>query len=384
MKRIELQREAIGKQRMQKLQRALQANSVDLLILEDREDITWVCGSGDANIVLVPANNKELPMVFTSKKKRFAERTWKGFKVTKNLLIKEAVERYGTVKVASDSPGSSFSSRLRDNLEIKVQEGFALFWKVASIKDSIELGRIKKGASIAEKLMKFALDNLKTGVMEIDLNDKVMIYGRTLVHEENEKLSLLYPQYTPMVRGVIEDNPAVKITFGPNTAEPHALPRCRRLRKNDVVSVCVVPNIDGYWTELELTTLVGRPSSKLVQYNRVKREVLNVALETCREGVKACEIDEHVRTALRTKGLQDKILHPSGHGIGLKLHEPPILGPSNTLADEPLQSGQVLAVEPGFYFKGRYGFRDSVTILVKRKTAEVLTGFPSESQSNSF
>ncbi len=372
-----MQRGSVGKVRANKLRRALETNNIGLLILEDRESITWLCGTADADVVLVPADDKMPLIAFTRRKAKFLKRAWAKLETKDPSQIKEITRKFRTVEMASDSPHKLFSSYLRKNLKIKIRNGFELFWRVASVKDAIELKRFRIGALIAEKLMKFALDNLETGVTEIDLNDKVMIKGRTLVYEENEKLDKLYPEYTPMIRGIIEDNPAVKITFGSSTADPHALPRCRKLRKNDVVSICLAPNIDGYWMELELTTLVGKPSSKLFEYNRFKRKLLKDTLELCHEGTKPCDIDTHVRERLKAQGLKSKILHASGHGIGLKLHEPPILEASGDgLTEEPLQRGQTLAIEPGFYFKRRYGFRDGVTIIIRRNEPRVLASFP--------
>lgn len=363
--------------RANKLREALEANNIGLLILENKENITWLCGSSDANVVLFSANDREPLKVFTDKKEKFLERTWADSE-TRNLShVKKATRKFRGVRIASDCLPGLFSSHLNKSFKIKIQNGFPLFWKVASVKDAVELERCRIGALVAEKLMKFALNNLEPGIMEIDLNDKVIIEGRTFVYEKNEKLDRLYPGYVPMIRGMIEDNPAVKITFGPSTADPHAMPRCRKLRKNDIVSICILPNIDGYWVELELTILVGRPSTKLYKYNYIKNGLLKDTLDLCSEGVKPCEIDEHVRVELKAKNLQSKILHASGHGIGLKLHEPPILNAlGNELAEEPLQSGQSLAIEPGFYIKGRYGFRDSVTIVVRRNRPTILTDFP--------
>lgn len=374
---IDLQRSAMGKARINNLLRTLKTSNIGLLILEDRESITWLCGTADADVVLVPADDKVPLRAFTRRKVKFLKRAWAEFETKDPSQVKEIVRKFGTVGMASDSPHKLFSSYFRKNLKIKIRNGFELFWKVASVKDAIELKRFRIGALVAEKLMKFALDNLEIGVTEIDLNDKVMIEGRTLVYEENEKLDKLYPEYTPMVRGIIEDNPAVKITFGSSTADPHALPRCRKLRKNDVASICLVPNIDGYWVELERTTLVGKPSSKVFEYNRFKGRLLKETLELCREGTKPCDIDTYVRERLKAQSLKGKILHAPGHGIGLKLHEPPILEASgNGLTEEPLQRGQTLAIEPSFYFRRRYSFRDSVTISIRKNEPKVLASFP--------
>lgn len=376
-----MRRSLVGRRRMKKLKKVLEAANFDFLLLEDREAITWTCGCADAKAALIPANENKMPTVFTDTKERFTRRSWEEFAVVNNTRqFMENFKAYRAVNLAADNPQSTLSSQIKKIINTNIENATPTFWKLASVKDALELERFKIGSSIARRIMDFILENLRAGITEIDLNNDAVIYGRLLVHEECEKLDLMYPGYIPMIEGVIEDNPAIKITFGPNTAIPHKLPRCRRLRKNDIVSICVIPNVDGYWTEFELTTLIGNPQSEIKKYNEIKREILNATITLCKEGIMAHKISKCIRRILRDRGLKDEILHPFGHGLGLKLHEPPILGsPDDVLAQEPLQTGQVLAIEPGFYFPGKYGFRDSVTVVVRKENARVLTTLSNDS-----
>ena len=46
--------------------------------------------------------------------------------------------------------------------------------------------------------------------------------------------------------------------------------------------------------------------------------------------------------------------HGLGHGVGLDIHEEPVLSPRNP---EPLVEGNVVTVEPGIYLPGKFGMR---------------------------
>ena len=50
--------------------------------------------------------------------------------------------------------------------------------------------------------------------------------------------------------------------------------------------------------------------------------------------------------SLDSQGLGEKFLHSLGHGVGIEVHELPVLGPKST---HLLQAGNVLTVEPGVY-----------------------------------
>ena len=64
------------------------------------------------------------------------------------------------------------------------------------------------------------------------------------------------------------------------------------------------------------------------------------------------------------------IMHAFGHGVGLNIHEAPIL---RSTIDCTLKENSVIAVEPGVYLPGKYGIRIEDTYRVTKTGCQNLT-----------
>ena len=65
-----------------------------------------------------------------------------------------------------------------------------------------------------------------------------------------------------------------------------------------------------------------------------------------------------------------KIMHAFGHGVGLEIHELPVL---RSAQDNILKENSVIAIEPGVYLPGRFGIRIEDTFQVTRNGCINLT-----------
>lgn len=142
------------------------------------------------------------------------------------------------------------------------------------------------------------------------------------------------------------------------------------------------------WADMTRTFLVGAPESGHATAIAERTEVVMRALETARAwirpGVSArepfdlvCKVLEEggyltQRTATRpdeTEGFQFAL----GHGVGLEVHEPPLLGLEGK---ETLVTGDVIAIEPGLWDKDVGEIRFEDLVLVTENGCETLTNFP--------
>lgn len=161
----------------------------------------------------------------------------------------------------------------------------------------------------------------------------------------------------------------------PKSAQPHSVPDFHMRMGAGPTVLMSYNRINGYAAECERTVFLGQPSQRdLALYNTVM-EARALAYSMVRPGVPCAEIDAATQDFFAGQGYRDKIIHRTGHGIGLGNHEPPWLSAGG---GDVLAENMVISIEPALYFDDIGGFRHSDTVLVTRDGYEILTQYPSE------
>jgi Xaa-Pro dipeptidase len=144
----------------------------------------------------------------------------------------------------------------------------------------------------------------------------------------------------------------------------------RRIARGELVLCDTSPWLDGHWSDSANAVCAGAPSGDQRRiFDRVRR-ALELAIELCRPGALACDVDTAVRAELEDLG--PTYPHHTGHGIGASWSEPPRITPYERSA---LEEGMVLAVEPAFYAPGFGGIRLEHVFVVRAGGNEILTRF---------
>jgi Xaa-Pro aminopeptidase len=130
------------------------------------------------------------------------------------------------------------------------------------------------------------------------------------------------------------------------------------------------------------TYVVGEVSDAIGDLHRLVRDAHARALERVRAGAAAaepydaaCDVFEAAghptqRTAAPGERLAHGFFFSLGHGVGLEVHEAPLLGRKVTTELVP---GDVVAVEPGVVVPGLGGMRVEDLVLVGDGGSENLT-----------
>ncbi len=105
-------------------------------------------------------------------------------------------------------------------------------------------------------------------------------------------------------------------------------------------------------------------------YHLALKEAMDTAIDMIKPGVRCSDVDAVARAVLKKYKLADHFTHGLGHGVGLEVHEEPIV---NSRSEIVLERGMVFTIEPGVYFSGRFGLRLESTVVVERNGARVIS-----------
>ncbi|MFI5283242.1 MAG: M24 family metallopeptidase [Candidatus Dormibacterales bacterium] len=125
--------------------------------------------------------------------------------------------------------------------------------------------------------------------------------------------------------------------------------------------------------DLTRTVVVGEVPEGIRRMHAAVLQALDAGVESIREGVTGSQVHRDVCQVLvdrgygaSTEGYEGpdgvaKMIHSTGHGVGLDVHEEPLLRGNN---EQPLMEGDVVTVEPGLYLSGLGGVRIEDTGMV--------------------
>jgi methionyl aminopeptidase len=165
------------------------------------------------------------------------------------------------------------------------------------------------------------------------------------------------------------------------------------LREGDILSIDFGVRLNGYCGDAAVTVPIGRISEENRRLMETTKEVLEMAIQKSRPGVRWSEVAGPMQRHAESAGFS-VVRDFVGHGIGTKMHEDPKVPnfvSEELLADDIwLAEGMVLAVEPminaGSYAvrtlgngwtvvtrDGKYSAHFEHTIAVVKGGCEVLT-----------
>ena len=169
--------------------------------------------------------------------------------------------------------------------------------------------------------------------------------------------------------------PDMIIAGSPGSALPHYRGE-GQLRADAPVILDVFPRgrSSHYHGDLTRTVVVGEVSPEVQRMHAACVEALDAGVAAVKAGVNGRDVHRAVCRRLNelgfgttTRGFEGpegapSMLHSTGHGVGLAVHEPPMLRD----LDYPLEEGDVITIEPGLYLEGLGGVRVEDAGLVTR------------------
>lgn len=253
-------------------------------------------------------------------------------------------------------------AKLSDTLSLTFQQKPNFSQQKRIIKTEAELERLKKAALYGRDAFHRFGEFLKRDGLGMD---------EMMAHFEAESLF--------KHRGALELSFSPIVALGENAAKPHALPTHKTLQKGELVLLDAGVKYQRYCSDRTRTSFFD------AQFNFEKEQHFNetfkqkvydtvlsaqeAALKAVKVGVKAKEIDKAARDVIDKAGFGQFFIHSTGHGVGLDIHELPVIGSrSETIIEENM----VFTIEPGIYLPEQFGVRIEDTIIVRCDGAEVM------------
>ncbi len=223
------------------------------------------------------------------------------------------------------------------------------------VKDEEERKLIREACKIASEVAIDIPEFLKEGMREYELAARVV--------------------YEMLKRGAESEAFTTIAAFGENAAEPHYTAGERKLKHGDFVLVDFGARYHHYNSDMTRTFVFGQATEEQREMYNVVSEAQRIGIEMVKDGVNGKDVDVHVKNYIDSTKFKGRMIHSTGHGLGLAVHDH--VGLSSQI-DMILRSGMVVTVEPGVYIPNFGGVRIEDDVLVKKDGREVLTFAPKD------
>ncbi len=165
------------------------------------------------------------------------------------------------------------------------------------------------------------------------------------------------------------------VLAGGNAANPHGVPGDAVLQPGDALLIDYGASFEGYNADITRTFFCQHVSAEhaaiyhtVLAANEKGRAIANPDLT-------AHDLDVAVTAVLAASPFASLIVHKTGHGLGLDIHEAPQIMKGNP---KRLIPGTVFTIEPGLYRPGDIGVRIEDNVVTDAGGARSLTSFPRE------
>lgn len=346
------------------MRKILESHQLDAVLLLSLENIRYLSGFTGSDAVFL-LTQKEAFFLTDSRYWTQAEEEIREAQIVRYLkkidgLVSLLLDLKST-RVGFESSSLPFSlyQTLLEKLEGRIE--FVPLEKelrnLRAFKDETELTLIRSAIGIASEAFLHVLKLIKEG--------------------EEERVLSLEMEFFMKRRGAEATGFDIIVASGARSALPHGRASDKRIEKGDFVLIDFGSRFKGYHSDQTRTLFCHSSNSEQRKIYEIVKEAHDRAIAKIRPGIPISEVDRVAREFIQTQGYGAYFGHGTGHGIGLAVHEDPVVNGEN---QDPLQEGMVFTIEPGIYLPGWGGVRIEDMVRVTPDGAEALTYLSTELQ----
>lgn len=343
--------------RASRVRAAREAHGVDALLISSLVNCRWLTGFTGSNAAVVV--DDALTLITDSRYATAVGHECPGLPVALDrdavggALRTAAAAGAGTVGVEAGHLTVEDGERLRalgEEVGVRIVPLPSLVEPLRAIKDADEVALLREACRISERALDRLLPELRPGQTERHVAARL----EWLMRDEGA------------------DAPAFEsiVAAGDSSAEPHHVPTERPLARGDLLKLDFGARLQGYHADMTRTFVLGPPADWQSELHALVAEAAAAGRAALADGVELVAVDRAARGVIEAAGRGDCFGHGLGHGIGLVIHEAPMMGPRAT---GTLSTGMTVTVEPGVYLPGLGGVRIEDSLVVLPDGADPLT-----------
>ncbi len=335
-------------------------NNASLVAFEP-ENVCYLTGFWGEGIAIL--DNNGLALIVPKLEADRARKESKGY----NCTIIESERGSSMMKHLLDSIDNNVITDCNDYqllsmLKSKVNAVYnaKIFSNARKVKDDNEISKIRRASMLIDKLFEKFEDSFEKNMSELEVQAMIMY--------EALRLGLQPAAYRYTLMPLI-------VASGKNSSLPHAEPSKRRIKDKDLVTLDLTFRYKGYVSDATRTFAIGSVTKEQKKVYEIVKESQEQGVMNAIEGIKANELDDVCRSIIREHGYDKYFIHSTGHGIGLDIHEQPLISMNS---DDILSNNMAITIEPGIYLPNRYGVRIEDSIIINKNKAIVLNRYSKE------
>lgn len=346
-------------QRRDRLRERLVAESVDVLVVTAPYNVAYLSGFTGSNGAIVIEKHGNDRLVTDARYTERAARQAPGLPVEVQRDFREAVRACAPVKgaVAVEAHVMTWSdvqqletALATTDVEVVASRGWVE--DLRAIKDPDEIAALTRACKITVAALDHVVnEHLRPGVTERQF---AIALERAFVDGGADGSAF----------------PSI-VASGVNGSIPHHEPGTRPFTEGDLVTIDCGALVEGYHADYTRTIAIGEVAPQLRELYDVVLAAQTAGIGAVIDGAPIGTVDDAARAVITEADYGDYFVHPTGHGVGLQIHEQPTV---TNGARATIRPGLVFTVEPGVYVPGVGGIRIEDTVAIGAQgDVEVLT-----------
>jgi len=337
--------------RIEKACKLLAEKRIDALLIEDPSDVFYLTGQWCSVARLILKPDRAVLLVDG----RYFESAKENAPCEVALSEKEALKKFlaRAKRVGFDSAFVTVEKAAGLEKSAPNKEWVPLPKPLKTLrlcKDEQEIALLKRAAKVTAEGYLHVLKELKEGIEEQELALSFEIHCRQ--------------------HGASKFSFESIVACGENSAFPHYRAGRTRVKKNQAVLFDLGAVVEQYRGDMTRVFFFGQPTKEMERLYGLVKQAHDLAAASIRPGTRLGDLDRLVRAFFAKEGVDQLFPHSLGHGVGIDVHEPPLVREDSDDKDMILKPGMVFTIEPGLYLPGVGGARYENTWAVTENGAE--------------